>query len=92
MAFLKRQKSFTEEEIRQKHYEATPQSTLKCDKKWTKVLREYLMEDCANAEFWTYNEDELDSFLANFWFEVRSSQKDENGDFLHYSLASLRGL
>ena len=93
MASARRHKSFTDEEIVKKRNESTPQSTLKCDKKWTKVFREYLMEkDCQNTEFWTYPEDELDSVLAKFWFEVRSNQRDQNGDFIPYSLTSLRGL
>ena len=79
--------------MKQHHYEATPASTLKCDKKWTKVFRDYLEEkDCENTEFWTYPEDELDTILSKFWFEVRSNQKDQNGEFKHYSLTSLQGL
>ena len=92
-SFSKRHKSFSEAEIKQKKEESTPKSTLKCDKKWTKVFREYLMEkDVENTEFWTYPEDELDDILSRFWFEVRSTNIDENGDFTHYSLTSLHGL
>ena len=64
-SFSKRHKSFTDQQIQEKGYEATPKSTIKCDKKWTKVFREYLMEkDVQNTEFWTYPEDELDSILG----------------------------
>ena len=90
---MQRHQSYTSEEIKQKHHDATPQSTLKCDKKWSKVFREYLMEkDYANTEFWMYPDDELDRILAKFWLKVQSNQKDENGDFIHYSLTSLCGL
>ena len=89
----KRHKNFSEAEILKKHYEAKSDSTLKCDKKWTKVFREYLMEkEYNNTEFWTYPHDELDDILAKFWFEVRSTQKDSEGQYQHYSLTSLRGL
>ena len=90
---LKRHKSFSDQEIVQKRYEATPQSTLKCDKKWTKVFREYLMEkDCINTEFWTYPDEELDAILCKFWFEVRSTHKKNDGEFEQYSITSLRNL
>ena len=92
-SFLKRHKSFTDDQIQQKKQECTPQSTLKCDKKWAKVFREYLMEkEVQNTEFWTYPEEELDDILSRFWFEVRSGQKNEHGEFQHYSLTSLRNL
>ena len=45
-----------------------------------------------NTEFWTYPDDALDEILCKFWFEVRSTQKDTDGEFQHYSLTSLRGL
>ena len=71
MASMLRHQPYTSEEIQQKRYDATPQLTLKCDKKWSKVFREYLMEkDYANTEFWTYPDDELDRILAKFWFKV----------------------
>ena len=71
MASKRRHKNYSDEQIKQKHYEATPASTLKCDKKWTKIFRDYLEEkDCENTEFWTYPEDELGTILSKFWFEV----------------------
>ena len=72
---------------------ATPKGTLKCDAKWNKVFRDYLTEkEFKNTEYWTYPDDELDHVLGRFWFEVRSSNKDQNREFIHYSVTSLRSL
>ena len=49
-------------------------------------------KDFTNTEFWTYPDEELDNILVNFRFKMRSNQKDENGEFQHYSLTSLQGL
>ena len=57
------------------------------------MFRECLNEkEFANTEYWTYPENELDSILAKFWFEVRSTNVNENGDYEHYCVTSLRSL
>ena len=66
---------------------------MKCDAKWSRVFTEYLREkEYENHEFWTYPEPELDKILGKFWFEVRSSNVDENGEFIPYCVTSLRSL
>ena len=93
MASRKRHKQYSEEDLKRKKLEVTLAGTLKCDAKWNRVFHEYLREkDYANTEYWTYPEDELDTILSKFWFEVRSTNVDENGEFEHYSLTSLRSL
>ena len=72
---------FSENGMKRKRQKSMLQSTLKCDKKWTKVFREYLeKKDCQNTEFWTYLDDELDRLLSKFWFKVHTSKMDENGE------------
>ena len=76
----KRFAHYSKQEIEKKQQEATPKSTLKCNKKWNLVFRNYLQEkELENTEYWTYPDDELDDILASFWFEVRTnrSSKDE---------------
>ena len=93
MASHKRHKQYSDAEIKRKKLEVTPQGTLKCDEKWNKVFREYLRKkDFANTEYWTYPDDKLDTILSKFWFEVRSSKVDENGEYIPYCLTSLRSL
>ena len=71
----------------------TPTGTLKCDAKWKRVFEDYLRgKDFANTEYWTYPDDELDSILSKFCFEMRSSQVDDKGDFIPYSITSLHSL
>ena len=78
--------------VKKKH-KATPQSTLKCNKKWNKVFREYLEEkDFECTEYWCYPDEELDAILAKMWFELKSTVKDEKGEFLPYTITSLRNL
>ena len=75
MANRKRFASFTNDEIEKKQQDATPKSTLKCNKKWDKVFRSYLEEkELPNSEYWTYPDDELDNILSVFWFEVRTTK------------------
>ena len=89
----KRHKSFTDGDLRKKTQSVTPVGTLKCDAKWNKVFREYLREkECNNTEYWSYPEDELDDILSKFWFEVRSTNVDQNGENERYSITSLRSL
>ena len=93
MASHKRHKEFTEADLKKKRLDATPQGTLKCDAKWNKVFREYLMEkEVQNTEYWTYPDDELDNVLAKYWFEIRSTNVDENGDSVPYCVTSMRSL
>ena len=93
MASAKRHQNYSDEQIVKKRQDAVPKSTIKCDKKWDKVFREYLMEkECANTEYWTYPDDELDRILSKFWFEVRSTKLTSDGEYEHYSLTSLRNL
>ena len=85
MASKRRHKDFSEDDLKRKRLEATPSGTLKCDAKWNRVFREYLAEkEYANTEYWTYSDDELDTVLSRFWFEVRTSNVDENGDNVPY--------
>ena len=73
----KRFESFTEEEIKQKRRNTIPNSIIKINIKWEKVFREYLTEKrCRSTEYCYYPDDELDSLLCHFWFEVRT-QKSE---------------
>ena len=93
MVSHKRHKEFTEADLKKKRLDATPQCTLKCDAKWNKVFREYLMEkEVQNTEYWTYPDDELDNVLAKYWFEVCSTNVDENGDSVPYCVTSMRSL
>ena len=57
------------------------------------MFREYLQEkDYECTEYWCYPDDELDSILAKMWFELHSSVKDDNGEFMPYTITSLRNL
>ena len=61
----KQHQTFTSEQIKKKRHEATPDSTLKCNRKWNKVFRDYLEEkDFESTEYWCYPEDELDRILS----------------------------
>ena len=85
--------SFTPEQIKKKRHEATPESTLKCNKKWDKVFRAYLEEkEFENTEYWCYPDDELDTVLSQMWFEIRSKNTDEQGEFIPYTVTSLRNM
>ena len=93
MESTKRHQSFSTEEITKKRHKATPDSTFKCNKKWDKVFREYLQEkNYEYTEYWCYPDDELDSILVKMWFELCSSVKDDKGEFLPYTITSLRNL
>ena len=102
----KRFESFTSEELHAKRQNTVPTSTVKNNRKWDKVFRDYLREkQCGNTEYWYYPDEELDSVLSNFWFEARTQRspltpeekilaKERNQD-IHpdlYSIASLRNL
>ena len=93
MEGTKRHQSFSNDEITKKRHKATPDSTLKCNKKWDKVFRDYLSEkDYECTEYWCYPDEELDTILAKMWFELRSSVKDNEGNYIHYTITSLRNL
>ena len=67
MASAKRHQHYTDDKLVKKRQESRPMSTLKCDKKWDKVFREYLMEkNCQNTEYGTYPDPELDDILTKF--------------------------
>ena len=89
----KQHQTFTSEQIKKKRHEATPDSTLKCNRKWNKVFRDYLEEkDFESTEYWCYPEDELDRILSKMWFEIRSSMTDEKGEQIPYSVTSMRNM
>ena len=91
MADKQRFKWFTSEEIRQKQQDTVPKATLHCDKKWHKVLTDYLTScGSESLEYWLYPDDEFNEILAKFRFEVRSSVLNDDGDYEPYSVASLR--
>ena len=71
MASKRRHKDYSEEDLKRKKLEVTPKGMLKCDAKWNRVFHEYLHEkDCDNTEYCTYPDEELDTMLSRFWFEV----------------------
>ena len=91
MAEGRRHKHFTDQQIQEKQQNTIPKSTVACDRKWDKVLIDYL-KDCGHdsTEYWCYPDEELDAILVKFWFEVRSSVINDDGENEPYSVASLR--
>ena len=70
MADRRRHKSFTDEEIKQKQKNSVPKSTVSCDRKWEKVLIDYLSNSgFESTEYWCYPDDEFDSMLVKFWLK-----------------------
>ena len=103
----KRHGEFTEEEIKEKRRNVVPKATLKNNSKWDKAFRDYLREkDFQSTEYWCYPDEELDTILCKFWFEVRTTRpplqtpeeiqeaKNNNKDIHpeYYTIASLRNL
>ena len=55
---------------------------------------EYLNEiGCNSTDFWTYDEYDLDRYLAKFWFAARQEKVDKDtGESKKYKVQSLKSL
>ena len=69
-----------DEELASKSKKAKNENTVRTEKRADKAFTNFLMEMGVpeqNCDYWNYEEPELDTYLAKFWFGARK-QDDEN--------------
>ena len=79
----KRHVVYTDEELEEKCKKQKNKNTLKSETTTTNAFQKFLLAtgvEKENLDFWNYSEEDLDKFLAKFWFGARKNIPDDDSD------------